>query len=177
MTAYRSFPIMCSVNKIRIEGISIYQLLANKRFNINTLVLEKGEFMLNKNLKHKATEDKPERIALKSLAIKRIVLREIYAKVAADSLIQFEGVVTLRWKNIVLDDLKKALDISSYQIEAFDTQITNAIIKGKKACTIQRFQDQCQQQRTRDRNRFIDHDSTIFQVQVCAKGRPTRGPI
>lgn len=127
------FPHHLFVNMIRLEGISVYQLLAKKQFNIDMIVLDKGELLLNRNLKHRAEKNKKtESPALKGLAINRIVLRDIYTKITTDSLIQYEGAVTLSVENVVLDDFKKILNISSYAIKSFEADITHITVKGRK---------------------------------------------
>lgn len=126
------FPNHLFVNKVRLEGIGIYQLIVNKRFDISKIVLDKGEFQLNRNLKHKASDTKRESVALKGIKIKRIVLRDIYAKMTADSVTQFEGVVTMSIERVALDDLKEINNVSAYEVGSFDGQLTHASIIGKK---------------------------------------------
>ena len=127
------FPHHLFLNNLRVEGISVYQLLAKKKVRIHKIVFDIGEFQFNRGLKKSKSQAKKSSFDLKDLTIDRLVLKDIYTKVFNDSLDHYEGVVSLSLENVVLGDLDSVRRLSSYEVESFDALITHVNIKGKKA--------------------------------------------
>ncbi len=126
------FPHHLFLKNLRVEGISVYQLLAKKTVHIHKIVFDIGEFQFNSGLKKLKSEAKKPSIELKGLTIDRIVLKDIYTKVFNDSLDQYEGIVSLGLDNVVLADLDSIREPTSYEIKSFDALVTHLSIRGKK---------------------------------------------
>ena len=58
------FPNHLFVNNVRLEGISAYQLLKNKKLQIDKLALNVGEFQWNRSLKNSKTDSTESEIDL-----------------------------------------------------------------------------------------------------------------
>jgi hypothetical protein len=126
------FPHHLFVNKLRLEGISVYQLLAKNKMHIHKIVFDVGEFQLNRGLKKPKSEVKELNIDLENVTIDKIVIKDVYTKVFTDSLAQYEGIVSLNLDNVVIGDLDSIRELTSYEVESFDALITKMRIKGRK---------------------------------------------
>ena len=126
------FPHHMLVNKVRLEGISIYQLLKKDKLHIHKVLFDVGEFQLNQGLKSSKTDSAEIKISLKGLTIDRLVVKDVYVKVFTDSVDQYEGIVNLSLDKVALTDFKHIRELTSYGLGSFDALITNVSIKGEK---------------------------------------------
>lgn len=126
------FPHHLFLNNLRIEGISVYQLLKNDKLHINKVLVNVGEFQLNRGLKNSKRHRDVSNIALKGVTIDRLVIKDVYTKVSTDSVDQYDGIVNLNLQNVVLNDLNRIRELSSYEVESFYADLTNVNIKGEK---------------------------------------------
>jgi hypothetical protein len=126
------FPHHLFVNSIRLEGISVYRLLVKKKLHIDKIIFDVGEFQFNRGLKKPRSEVKELNIDLENVAIDRIEIKDVYTKVFTDSLIQYEGLVSLNLDNLVIGDLDSIGKLTAYEVESFDAVIKRLNIKGRK---------------------------------------------
>ncbi len=89
------FPHHLFVNKVRLEGIKVYQLLANRKVHIHKILLDAGEFQLNRNLKTNKSNLAGKKVDLQGISVDRLVLKDIFTKISTDSVAQYEGIVNL----------------------------------------------------------------------------------
>jgi hypothetical protein len=126
------FPHHVLVNKIRLEGIKVYQLLANKKLYIRKIVLDGGDVRFNRNLKTSRSQAEEKKAELQGISIDRLVLKDIFTTISADSTSNYEGVVNLTLENVDLANIENLRDPGSYEIKAFKTLITDLKIMGEK---------------------------------------------
>jgi hypothetical protein len=126
------FPHHMSVNKVRLEGIKVYQLVANRKLHIHKILLDGGEFQFNKNLKNTQSNPDEKKLQLQGISVDRVILKDMFTKISADSATQYEGLVNLSLEGIAVKDLEHLRKHSSYKVESFQALITGITIRGKK---------------------------------------------
>jgi len=126
------FPHHLFVNKVRLEGIKVYQLLANRKLHIHKILLDSGEFQLNRNLKTNQSKLAEKKVDLQGISADRLVLKDIFTKISTDSVAQFEGIVNLSFEDIVVKDPEHLRESGSYSVESFQALITHISIRGEK---------------------------------------------
>jgi hypothetical protein len=126
------FPHHLVVKKIRLEGIGIYQLVANKRLHIRKVLFDGGEFQLNRNLKNNKSADTVKLIDLKGVTADRIVLKDVYARISEDSIGHYQGMVNLSLDDVALKEVNSAGEITSYDVGSCTILVTDLTIQGQK---------------------------------------------
>ena len=128
------FPHHLHVKQIRLEGIGIYQLLANKKLHIHKILLDVGELQLNHNLKNKNNRSNlgNKKVDVQGITVDRIVLKDVHTRVSEDSVEQYQGMVNLSLENIGLKEVNSASEITSYEMGSCTLLVTQITIRGQK---------------------------------------------
>ena len=109
---------------IEIKGVSLIQLFLNKKLHINKLSVEGAAIYYNSKLPREVRKSSQKEIGLKSISIGLITLKNISTKIFYDTVPEYEGVISLTLSDIELPDIKKASDLSSYNLDAIEGDIT-----------------------------------------------------
>jgi hypothetical protein len=125
------FPHRLIVKNIRLEGIGVYQLLANKRLHIHKILLDVGEVQFNSSLKNDKSNPGNKKIDLQGITVDRIVLKDVFTTISEDSVEQYQGMVNVNLENVGLKELEAAREITSYEMESCTVLITHITIPGK----------------------------------------------
>ena len=126
------FPHHMLVKTVRLEGIKVYQLLKDKKLHIHKILFDGGEVQFNRNLKNNRSDREEKNLDLKEISIDRLVLKDVFTRVSADSVGQYDGIVNLTFENIALNDVKHVRETGSYSVESFKALITHLNVLGEK---------------------------------------------
>jgi len=92
-----------SISRVRLQGISLFQLILNKQLYAETLRIDSGAITYQTS--HK--KDSTQKSSRKSFPfeIQNIVIREVFVKVKQDSVTQIEALLNLRYGALKMDSL------------------------------------------------------------------------
>lgn len=118
---------------IQVKGVSLYQLLRHKKLHINDLFVDDGVIFYNNKLQRDVQKSPKKESKLNSISIGVVRLKNITTNISYDTLPEYAGVISLTFHDLALTDINKASDLSRYQLNSIEGNITGIRLHEKES--------------------------------------------
>jgi hypothetical protein len=124
-----NIPIKAQIKNITLKSVSLYNLLVNKKLEINAIFIADGSvrFYEKKSSINRRPQKKEERI--KKIIVDQILLQNINTTIGTDSLKQYSGMVNMTLNNIRSSDTAGIGNIKEYTLKDLEGNITDLLLK------------------------------------------------
>lgn len=112
----KSIPTSAFIREISLNQISIYQFIVNKKIDIGKIVVADGNICINPDTFSKDSTAAKNEIPIKGISVGEIILKNLDATLAKDSLKQYNGNINLVISSINSDPNSAVNDFKSYAV-------------------------------------------------------------
>ncbi|MEO7991165.1 MAG: hypothetical protein ABI663_16565 [Chryseolinea sp.] len=92
-----------SIGRIKLQGISLFQLIINKQLHAQTLRIDSGAIQYQPSLKKDTTKTSPHKSF--PFEIENVILRDVFVELKQDSVTKIEALLNLRYGALKVDTL------------------------------------------------------------------------